>query len=186
MTEVPTTFSRYYQQWRDGDLDAQERIIKLVYSELCRIAQSYLRKEYYAASIEPAMLADDVALQLLGAPVINWQNRKHFFLTAADRMQKLLVNHARQRVAQKRIPQAAMFPLHEMEDILGEETPDLIALNDALEAFAQIDLRAYYVVKLRFFFGLTQKEIALALDISLGAVKYDWQMAQLWLFNQLH
>lgn len=185
MVALQTTFTRYYQLWRAGDLDAQEKLIKLVYNELCRMARFYLVQESYAPSIDPRMLADDVATLLLGAPDIDWNNRKDFFRTAADRMQKLLVDHARHRDAQKRIPYNSLLPLHEFGDIFSDNKPDLMAVNDALEAFQKIDLRAYQVVKLRFFFGLKEKEVAQVLEISIGAVKNDWKMAKLWLRTQL-
>lgn len=185
MVALQTTFTRYYQQWRAGDLDAQEKLIKLVYSELCRMARFYLAQESYAPSLDPRMLADDVAILLLDAPDIDWNNRKHFFLTAADRMQKLLVDHARYRDAQKRIPYSALLPLDEIDKMFSGSSLTLMEINDALEEFQQVDLRAYQVVKLRFFFGLKEKEVAQVLEISLGAVKNDWKMARLWLRARL-
>lgn len=185
MVTLQTTFTRYYQQWRDGDLDAQEKLIKLVYSELCRMARNYLSQESYAPSLDPRMLADDVAILLLGEPNIDWNNRKHFFLTAAERMRRLLVDHARHRDAQKRIPYPALLPLDKIDDMFSSSNLKLIEINDVLEEFQQVDLRAYQIVKLRFFFGLKEKEVAQVLDISLGAVKNDWKMAKLWLRARL-
>jgi RNA polymerase sigma factor (TIGR02999 family) len=182
---LPTTFTRHYREWHEGDLETQEKLIKLVYRDLCRIARRLLYHEGNAASVQPEMLADDVAVLLLGKPGIGWNDRKHFFLVAAEKMRQLLVDRARHRSAQKRIPSSELIPLDEIQEVFKKNTPNLIDLNEALEELQKIDLQASRIVMLRFFFGSTEEEVADVLGIPLNRVKTDWKMAKLWLRNYL-
>ena len=185
MSTLPTTFTRHYQKWREGDSDAQEKLILLVRQEMRRIARQLLRQERDSALLETDMLVDDAVLLLLGKPGKGWNNRRHFLIIAGCQMRHLLIDHARSNKAQKRLAYPNLIPLDDVNDILDQQTPDLDALNEALQEFQKIDERASQIIDLRFFSGLTEAEVAAVLAIPLSAVKNDWKMAKLWLHTYL-
>lgn len=185
MPTSDTTFSRLYTAWRNGEAAAQEQIIQLVWRDLHRLARSLLRQEQQAKTLQPTLLTSEVCQRLLNTPEFTWQNRQHFFVLASQVMRHLLVDHARAAHARKRLTYPDLLPLEEAGDMAIALNLDLLALHEALAQLATLDLRASRVVELRFFFGLTEKEIAQVLEVSLITVKRDWEAARLWLYRQL-
>ncbi|MFN0124550.1 MAG: ECF-type sigma factor [Blastocatellia bacterium] len=185
MPASDTTFSRLYAAWRKGEAAAQEQIIQLVWRDLHRLARNLLRHEQQAHTLQPTLLTSEVCQRLLQTPDFTWQNRQHFFALAAHVMRQLLVNHARATQARKRLRYPDLIPLDEAGELPVAPNLDVLALHEALAQFAALDQRASQVVELRFFFGLTEKEIAQVLDVSLITVKRDWEVARLWLYRQL-
>lgn len=185
MLASDTTFSRLYTAWRNGEAAAQEQIIQLVWRDLHRLARTLLRQEQQAKTLQPTLLTSEVCQRLLNTPAFTWQNRQHFFVLASQVMRHLLVDHARAAHARKRLTYPDLLPLEEVGEIAVTANLDLLALHEALAQLAQLDLRASRVVELRFFFGLTEKEIAQVLEVSLITVKRDWEAARLWLLQRL-
>lgn len=171
--------------WSDGDSDALERLIPLVVDELRSLAGSLFRRESEAHTLQPTALVNEVYMRLADQRRVSWDNRSQFFAFAAILMRRVLVDHAKARKAAKRGGGALKVPLSE-ELALGEVVDlDILALDQALAALAEIDPRQARVVELRFFAGLSHEEIAELLDVSLSTVKRDWRTARLWLYREM-
>jgi RNA polymerase sigma factor (TIGR02999 family) len=169
-----------------GDEQAIEQLISIVYPELRRIAAKRMRMEKSNHTFQPTDLVNEVYLRMFGSEPINWQNRAHFFAVAARQMRFALVDHARKK------RKAEFFSLtlegHKGADMLKLAVltrEDLIAVDEALRKFEEVDLRAARGVELRFFGGLTLREVAEVQKIDVATVKRDWVFARSWLFHHL-
>jgi RNA polymerase sigma factor (TIGR02999 family) len=174
--------------WRDGDEEAFERLIPLVYDELHRMALRYMAGERSYASLQATGLVNEVCLRLLGWDRARWQNREHFFGVSAQMMRRVLVDIARRRRAGRRGgPEAVRVPLESIDVAAPQPQPDLdlVAVDRALDSLAAVDARKARVVELRFFGGLTMEETAQALGVSLRTVHGDWAFARAWLYRAL-
>jgi len=136
-------------------------------------------------SLQPTALMNEAYLRLCGGASVDWQDRAHFFATSARLMRRILVDVARSKAYLKRGAGAAVVPLDEALAVAVERDPNLVQLDLALQALAQIDSRKSRVVELRFFGGLSVEETALALDVSEETVHRDWRMAKAWLKREL-
>jgi RNA polymerase sigma factor (TIGR02999 family) len=184
MADPPAAVTTLLRAWRRGDPAAFERLTPLVYDELRRRARHYLRGERPNHTLRPTALVHEVYLRMVDIDEVDWQDRTHFFAIAARQMRRILVDSARARRYQKRGGGAASVTFTEALAV-SRTTPDLVALDDALNLLAETDERKAHVVELRFFGGLTNEEIASALRISTDTVTRDWQMAKLWLRREL-
>lgn len=155
-----------------------------VHQELQRIAKRCLRRERAGHSLQATALVNEAYLRLVDAQAVDWQNRAHFLAIAARLMRRILVDYARARQYQKRGGGALPVTLTEALIVSGRSR-DLIALDDALDALAQLDERRSRVVELRFFGGLTVAETAAVLDVSPETVMRDWKLARAWLRRAL-
>jgi RNA polymerase sigma-70 factor (ECF subfamily) len=173
------------QEIRDGDGDAPARLMPLVYDELRRLADHYLRQERPDHTLQPTALVHEAYLKLVDQTSVDWQNRAHFFGVSAQVMRQILVDHARRHRASKRGGLQQKLTLDEAIDYSQPLDVDLVALDDALTALAQLDARQSKIVELRFFGGLTIEETAVALGISPATVKVDWGMAKAWLRREI-
>lgn len=180
MAEGPATVTGLLHAWRQGDPAAFDRLVPLVYDELRRRARHYLRAERPNHTLQPTALVHEVYARLIGTSRVDWQNRAHFFALAARQMRQILVDSARARRYQKRGGGAVHVAFDEAI-VATERGSDLEALDDAIDALAKKDERKARIVELRYFGGLTNEEIAVALGISTDTVMRDWQMAKLWL-----
>jgi RNA polymerase sigma factor (TIGR02999 family) len=170
--------------WRRGDQEAFGRLTPLVYDELRRRARYYLRGERPNHTLQPTALVNEVYLRMVNIDQVDWHDRTHFIAVAARHMRRILVDSARARRYHKRGGRALMVTFDEALAV-SDRSPDLLALDDALDTLALQDERKARVVELRFFGGLTNEEIAAALEISTDTVTRDWQMAKLWLQREL-
>jgi RNA polymerase sigma factor (TIGR02999 family) len=170
---------------RRGDEQARDQLVTLVYPELKRIAARYLRQERPDHSLRPTGLVHEVYLRLIGAERATWQNRAHFFAAVAREMRHLLVDYARARNARKRGDGNVRISLDDVHATAEPRDEDLVALDEALSRLEQIDPRASRAVELRFFTGLSERETAEALRISVATLKRDWSFAKAWLYDQL-
>lgn len=170
---------------REGAQDAPARLIPLVYDELRRLADHYLRQERADHTLQPTALVHEAYLKLVDQTRVDWQNRAHFFGVAANLMRQILVDHARRHRASKRGGVQQKLTLDEAVDYSQPRDVDLVALDDALTALAEFDERQSRIVELRFFGGLTIEETAEAIGISPATVKVDWNMAKAWLKQQI-
>jgi RNA polymerase sigma factor (TIGR02999 family) len=171
--------------WRDGEQSALGELMPLVQGELRRLAGRFLRQERPGHTLQPTALVNEAYLRLVDVRHLRWQNRAHFFAISARLMRQILVDFARERNAQKRGGGNAPVNLDEALIIGQQPDEDLVALDDALCALAEIDPRKSQVVDLRFFGGLNIEETAEVLKVSPETVKRDWRMARSWLRRRL-
>jgi RNA polymerase sigma factor (TIGR02999 family) len=172
--------------WGQGDEQALERLAPLVYQELRRIAGRYMARERPDHTLQATALVNEAYVRLVDAKGVSWQDRAHFFAISARTMRHILVDFARSRRYKKRGGGADPVSLDESLVIQGRPGADLVALDDALNAFAAVDARSSRVVELRFFGGLTVEETAEALKLSPETVMRDWKLAKAWLLRELN
>jgi RNA polymerase sigma factor (TIGR02999 family) len=170
--------------WRQGDRNALDRLIPLVYAELHRMAERYLRRERLGHTLQPTAIVNEAYLRLIGRQGADWQNRAHFFAVASQSMRRILVEHARRRDAKKRGGEGTRYLLDTVVMTEPREV-DLIALDDALVKLAALNSEQGRVVELRFFGGLTEEETAEVLSVSATTVKRKWRAAKSFLYREL-
>jgi RNA polymerase sigma-70 factor (ECF subfamily) len=181
----PEDITRILQEVSGGNREAPARLMPLVYDELRRLADHYLRRERPDHTLQPTALVHEAYLRLIDQTRVDWQNRAHFFGVAAQLMRRILVDHARRHQASKRGGFQQKLALDEAVDYSQTRDVDLVKLDDALTALAKFDARQSRIVELRFFGGLTIEETAEALGISPATVKVDWSMAKAWLRREI-
>jgi RNA polymerase sigma factor (TIGR02999 family) len=170
--------------WNDGDGEALNRLVDLLYPRLLRIARRHLGPRA-GDSVEPAALADEAYLKLARAGGIRCEDRTHFLALCSQIMRRILVDHARRRGSPKRGGHLLWVALDEALMTAEARGVDILALHEALEELARLDARQSRVVELRYFGGLHAEETAVILGVSLGTVKRDWRLARAWLFGRL-
>ena len=168
--------------WRAGHREALDRLIPLVHEELRRLAGSCMRGERPDHTLQATALVNEAYMRLVDADV-DWQSRAHFFGIAARLMRQVLVDYARRRGRAKR--SGRKVSLDESVLVAPERSAEIVALDDALTAFARHDERASRVVELHYFGGLTYDEVATVLDISPATVDRDLRLAKAWLYREL-
>ena len=171
--------------WKGGHADALDRLTDLVYPELRRIARRTLARPHAGDSLDSAALANEAYIKLVRAGGIGCKNRAHFLALCSQIMRRILVDHARCRGFAKRGGQATHVPLDEVLLVAEARGIDVLALDEALDALAQIDNRKSHVVELRYFGGLSIDETAEVLEVSVDTVKRDFRMARAWLLSEL-
>lgn len=171
--------------WSRGDRGALDQLMPLVYDELHRLAERYMRRERAGHTLQPTALVNEAYLQLVDQNRVQWQNRAHFFGVAAQMMRRITMLHVRKLRAAKRGGDAPKITFDEELLLPEQRTEDLIALDDALNDLAAFDPRLSRIVELRFFGGLKIDETAEALGISTATVKREWRTAKAWLANEL-
>lgn len=167
-----------------GDQKAVDALFEAVYVELRLLARDYLRDERPDHTLQATALVHEAYLRLVGGQII-WQNRAQFFSIASQVMRHILVDHARKLSADKRGRRPGRVSLDEAIDLAAERNINFIALDDALKTLATLDAEQSRIVELRFFGGLTIKEISEMLQISEITVSRKWKTAKLWLHNQM-
>jgi len=177
--------SKLIINWGQGDLDAREALIPLVYGELRRVARRYLGRERPDHTLQSAALVHEAYLRLVHKEPPQWQNRAHFFGVAAQLMRHLLVDHARNRRAAKRGAGAPRLSLDAQMVLPQKREVDLVALDDALNKLAGLDAQQSRLIELRFFGGLSIEETAVVLGISPATVKREWATARAWLQREM-
>jgi RNA polymerase sigma-70 factor (ECF subfamily) len=168
-----------------GDEDAGARLIPVVYDELRRLAGSYMRRERPDHTLQATALVHEAYLKLIEQQSVNWQSRAHFFGIAAQLMRRILIDHARGHLRQKRGGEYQKVTLNEAFVFSPEQSAELIAVDAALDRLAKLDERQARIVELRFFGGLSVEEAAAVLSISPKTVKRDWSVAKAWLYADL-
>jgi len=183
--ELDTSITALLAKLSSGNREAEAALIPQVYGELRRQARFYMRHERHDHTLQPTALVHEAYARLLQQRPIPWQDRAHFFATAAQLMRRILVDHARARVADKRGGQQQQVSL--IDGLRFVETPsiDVLALNQALERLLELDPRQARIVELHFFGGLGFEEIAAVLQLGERTVKRDWSMARAWLKGEL-
>ncbi len=171
--------------WAAGDPAALEQLTPRIYDELRRMAGHFMRYEQPGRTMQTTALVHEAYLKLVDITNVDWQHRAHFFAISARVMRNILLDQARRRMAAKRGGEAARINLDEVPDLGAGRARELIALDDALTALAQIDPRKARVIELRFFAGLSVEETAEVLKVSSDTVMRDWKMARAWLLAEL-
>jgi RNA polymerase sigma factor (TIGR02999 family) len=172
-------------RWASGDRGAGEKVFPLVYRELRRIASRSMNREGASHTLQTTALVNEAYIRLTGDSSKQWANRSHFFGVAAKAMRHFLVDYARAEATAKRGGDHKPLSLDEALLIAGERMPQLIMLDDALTALAQLHPRQSQVVELRFFGGLDVEQTAGALQVSPETVARDWRAAKAWLYCEL-
>ena len=170
--------------WNNGDDDARDLLMEVVYDELRRRARARLRRERPDHSLSPTALVNETYLKLIDQRRVQWHSRGHFFAIAGHAMRRILVDHARARRAVKR---EAGVRVSWREDLPAPGSPDLdvLALDVALDKLAALDARKGRLVELRFFAGLTIVQAAAVLGLAQATANRDWVLARAWLFREL-
>lgn len=171
-------------RWRDGDQEALDALMPLVYRQLHDLAHRYLQRERSDHTLRSTALVHEAYLRLVGQKPLDTENRTHFIAIAARLMRQILVDYARSHRAAKRGASCKV----QLEEALALPQPkgtDVVELDDALQQLAQIDEQQSRIVELRFFGGLTTEETARVLGVSPATVKRDWSVARAWLSRQM-
>ena len=171
--------------WGNGDEAALDRLIPLVHRELHQIARRCLAGERVGHSLQATALVNEAYVRLVEAQGVGWQDRLHFLAVAARIMRRILVDHARGRLARKRGGHAERVTFEEELEVSDDRRQDFVALDDALTALAQFDQRKSRVVELRFFGGLSVEETASVLKVGPDTVMRDWRLAKAWLRGEM-
>jgi RNA polymerase sigma-70 factor, ECF subfamily len=184
----PAEITRLLHEWQSGDRQAFDRLMPLVYDELHTLASRQLSHEWRHGRLQTTVVVNEAYLKLFGQRQVDWQDRGHFFAIAAKVMRRILVDHARHELRQKRggatvhvgLENAMAAPMASPVDAV-----DAIALDRALEKLEALDAQQARIVELRFFGGLTVEETAAALKISTGTIKREWALAKGWLHREI-
>jgi RNA polymerase sigma factor (TIGR02999 family) len=172
--------------WSNGDPKALDQLMPLVYEELRKIARRQLGFEDQGHTLQSTALVHEAYLRIVDQNRVQWRDRAHFFAVAARMVRRVLVDHARERHAVKRGGGALKLSLDPSMQLPASAAPDLLCLDEALDALAELDGQQAKVVELRFFAGLTNAETAETMGISTATVQRDWVTAKAWLFDRLN
>ena len=185
MAAIPQEITQLLLSWSKGDKAALDQLVPLVYPELRRLAQRYMRRENSAHTLQTSALINEAYLRIVDQQEVEWQDRAHFFAVAAQVMRHILIDHARRHRYAKRGAGARHVPLDETAIISQERATEFLALDDALTRLAAIDARKSQIVELRFFGGLTVEEIAEVMKLSPITIKREWRSAKAWLHSEI-
>lgn len=185
MTPSPKDVTQLLLDWRDGNKEALDKLIPLVYDELRRLADHYLRRERPDHTLQATALVHEAYFRLVDQRNVDWQNRAQFFGIAAGLMRRILLEHARSHRAAKRGGDKQKLSLDEAMGLSKERDVDLVALDEALDLLAALDPRQSRIVELRFFGGLTIEETAEVLGVSPITVHREWRVTKAWLLREI-
>jgi len=172
-------------RWSNGDNNALDSLIPLVYDDLRRLANYYLQQEAHAQTLQSTALVHEVYLRLCRQEEPHWESRAHFFAVAAKMIRRILVDHARRKLAGKRGGRITPDQLDEAIMLPVPSNLDVVELDKALQELAEFDARKCQVVEMRFFAGLAAKDIATVLHTTEATVRRDWNIARAWLYRRL-
>ncbi len=173
------------QDWSAGNERALEELLPLIYNELRQLAHNFLYRERPGHTLQTTALVHEAYLKLIDQKDARWQNRSHFFAIAAQAMRRILIDSARRHAAMKRGGPQEKLSLDEAPDVSLEPNTKLLALDEALNALAEIDPEQSRIVELRYFGGLTIEETAEVMKSSPATIKREWAMARAWLHQTL-
>jgi RNA polymerase sigma-70 factor (ECF subfamily) len=177
--------TRLLLEWSNGNQQALEEMLPLIYDELRHLAHNFLYRERPGHTLQTTALVHEAYLKLIDQRDAHWQNRAHFFAIAAQAMRRILIDSARKHVAEKRGGGGEKLSLAEVATISLEPDVNLLALDEALNALAEIDPQQSRIIELRYFGGLTIEETAEVTKLSPATIKREWAMARAWLHQAL-
>jgi len=175
--------TRLLQDWQGGKKEALDELLPIVYDELRRVAHRLLSNEY-AETLPTTALVHEAYLKLVNQHSVDWENRGQFFAIAAQAMRRILVDHARERLAVKR--DGLKVSLEDADTISVEVNENLLDLDIALQELASFDKQQATIVELRYFAGLTFDEVAAVLKLSTANVFREWTLARAWLYRKIN
>jgi RNA polymerase sigma factor (TIGR02999 family) len=184
----PADVTRILHEWKDGNREALDRLIPIVYEELRTIASRQLAREWRHDRLQTTTVVNEAYVKLFAQRQVDWQNRGHFFAIAAQLMRRILVDHARRELREKHGGGVIHVELSDALSTAAEPSLDVldaVALDAALQKLEALDPAQGRIVELRFFGGLTVEETAAALGISPATVKREWAVAKGWLYREL-
>ena len=184
-TPETSSVSALLRAWGNGDVQAREKLMPLVYEELRRRAAAYLRRERAEHTLQPTALVNEAYLRLVGQERVVWKNRAHFYGVAAQMMRRILVDHARGHGRGKRFGAGVRVALDEHVGRTDPPDCELMLLDQALNELAAIDPQQAQIVELRYFGGLTESEVANVLTVSRSTVTREWLIAKGWLYRRI-
>jgi RNA polymerase sigma-70 factor (ECF subfamily) len=173
------------QEVKAGRAEAQDKLFQHVYKQLKRLAANRLRAERPNHTLQPTALVHEAYFRLFAGASPDWQDRTHFFATAAHAMRRVLVDHARKAKAFKRGSPQAAIELRSQTLTVEARAEDIIAVHNALDRLSKHSQRLCQIVEMRFYAGFTEEEIAEILGVSARTVKRDWKTAQAWLHGEI-
>lgn len=182
----PSEITQILQDWNDGNENAKERLLPFVYDELKRQARILMSRERANHTLQPTALVHEAFMRLAEQSGIDWQNRSHFYGIASRLMRQILVDHARLHAAEKRGNNPIHFSIEDVQIPVEQRADSILILNDILDRLAEFDEQQAQIVEMRFFGGMSNGEIAEALEISERTVGREWQSAKLWLYRELN
>lgn len=182
---APPDLTDLLLRWSAGDRTALEALTPVIYDDLRRLARALIRRESPGHTLSATALVHEAYLRLIDQRRVRWDNRAHFFGAAATIMRRVLVDHARGKLAGKRGGSAPKIAIEDDMALVDGLAEDLLDLDAALDALASVDARKADVVQMKFFAGMTMPEIAAALNLSDATVERDWTLARAWLIHHL-
>jgi RNA polymerase sigma factor (TIGR02999 family) len=185
MASDPENVTRLLLEWSAGNQQALEEMLPLIYDELRHLAHNFLYRERPGHTLQTTALVHEAYLKLIDQRDARWQNRAHFFAIAAQAMRRILIDSARKHVAEKRGGGGAKLSLDEVASISTGPDTNLLALDQSLNALAEIDPQQSRIIELRYFGGLTIEETAEVMKLSPATIKREWSMARAWLHHSL-
>jgi len=185
MAQSPEEITVLLKAWRNGNRDALDKLMPLVYEDLRRIAHRYITRQAAGQTLQTTAVVHEAYMRLAGQDDVAWQNRAHFYGVCAQVMRSLLVDRARARGAAKR--GGGRFKVSVSDGVASSNASDIdiVALDEALQSLASIDPRKARIVELRYFGGLTVEETASFLELSPITIKREWLKAKAWLYDEL-
>ncbi len=188
MEKVETSeITRILHDWNNGDEDAIERLLPFVYDELRNQAQYLMASERFEHTLQPTALVHEAFIKISNQSAIEWKNRKHFYRIVSRLMRQILVDHARRRASAKRGNNPTRLSLEDEQITIEDRIASILTVDNMLKELDEFDERQATIVEMRFFGGLSNDEIAEALEISTRTVVREWKVAKIWLlrnFNQ--
>jgi RNA polymerase sigma-70 factor (ECF subfamily) len=186
MEDRPGEITLLLRKVRQGQTEAADKLVRLVYQELRRIATAYLWKERPGHTLQPTALINEAWLRLADQTQVDWRDRTHFFGVAAQMMRRVLVDHARAHLADKRGGGAAVLDLDLIEiEASPQKLEEILAVDEVLSSLAQFDPQQAQIVEMHYFTGMTVGETAAALGVSSRTVDREWALASAWLRREL-
>lgn len=173
------------KSWSEGNDQALDELVPVVYDELRRMARRYMSGQNVAHTLQTTALIHEAYLKLVGCREHEWASRDHFFAVAARAMRHVLVDHARTRNRDKRGGAARAIELDEAAVVFNQQSELVVALDEALVRLAEIDPRKAQVVELRYFGGMSIDEVSTVLGVSVATINRDWSFAKVWLLREL-
>ncbi len=182
---TPQDVTRLLRRWNEGDKQALDQLVEIVYPELRRIAERYLSDQQSGHTLQGTALVHEAYLRLVGKQDLHWTDRTHFFAVAARIIRGILVDHRRAKNAEKRGGGAAALDSAEAAAAQGQDLLDLLDLDRALQELETLDAQQARIVEMRYFAGLSIEETAHVLGVSPATVKRDWIVAKTWIRRRL-
>jgi RNA polymerase sigma factor (TIGR02999 family) len=177
--------TKLVREYADGEKASLDALIPLIYAELRRMAQRYLRREQPSHTLQPTALVNEMYLRLAGQNPVKVRDRVHFFAVASHVMRQVLIDHARTKFREKRGGRQEKLSINEAQDACLEKPAIVVRIDDALNQLARIDPRKARLVEMRFFGGVTAEESASVLGLPVQTVRRELRVAQAWLQREL-